>query len=381
MARKFLTAITEMEARRLAIEGMVAYHFTRQQTALLLAEREQKFVLEYGALKFVNVQRLMSFMRAIEAMRLLPMLTPKEHLGVIERTERPLFEEEEYVLRGIIPQTILERERTIRREKVRLEKRLAEVRERLLSPTAINFTDQEEFALMEKYLWTNLRTETQQIMEKLLLMTIAKQYWCELVPDLEALTKLMLQMYVTMFMGMPRMLNMIALRLSAITKQWLYGLNACMYLQFAEQGQAIRSKAWLMAVQRRKLITKAVASAKRRKEWVPRKEEVGVTEELKGTTPVSTGKDFFGKDMFFLALRYAYGMPYWLRRWIARSFGMPENHKFARYFGIGCIPIRRGLWGWRRQRYTVESFTYFNRDMYIKLMKKYGSRYRTGYRR
>jgi len=376
---KILTAATELSAREAMTEAMITYQMTFQETVRLHDQLLGFYWRGKQAEKFVDVQRLMLYTRAFKALEMLPFIRPPETLEPISKAMVVTPEEVEYYTKRYMTRKEVEVEEVSRPETVRIQKHLEEVRKRLLSPVAITLTEQEEFCLLEKYLWTTLQTEVKQAIEKLLFMTIAKQYWCELIPDLEALQKLVLQMYIPMFGGMPMMMNMISLRLSALTKQWLYGLNACVYMYSTQQAQAIKTKALMITSQKRKLATKAVASGKKRLQMVPVKQEVATSEELTDETEVSTGKDAMGNDMFFMALRYAYGMPYWLRRWIARMFGMPENHKYARYFGIGCIPIRRSLWGWRRKRFPPDSFTYFNRDEYLKLMKKFTSRNRAGY--
>lgn len=379
MPWKMLTAITTITTQYATQTLITTAQAEIEATARAFATEHAIKLTTTTALRFLDVQKLMITMKALETSRLLPIITLPERTTRATALAQPLLEEEELAKKKLIPTKQLEEQKTIRKQYTRLEKRLIEITERLLSPTAINLIDHQSFCMLESLLWTTIQEEMKLCIEQMLMSTIAKRPYVERIAGLEHLQKLLLQTYIPMFMGTPSMTNIIALRLTALTRQLLKGMNAEIYMTATHQAEAMKPKMAPTPAQKRKLITKAVASGKKRTEWVPRKEEIGVTEELTDETKVSVGKDAYGKDMFFTALRYAYSMPYWMRRWLARSYGMPENHKYARYFGIGCIPIRRSLTGYRKRRYTQEAWTYFNRDEYIKLIKKYGSRYRAGY--
>jgi len=369
---------TEMEDRKSTVGTQVttsalAVSMSRQQALFTVQtlQREQ-------AIRFVNVQRLMQLERAVSLIRVIPAITPPETIPHITRAMYPILEEEELFTKRYIPKEVLEREEMRRPEEMRMEKRLEEVRKRILDPTAILMTDHSEFCLLEKYLWENLHDAVNAVLDKLILMTVAKQRWLERIPELEALEKLMLQLYIACFMGFPEQVNMLALRLSALTMQRLEHAPVAVYASATHQAQAMRTKAVLMTVQRRKQETKMVANERSMKELVPRKWKVAGFEDLTKDEMAVIARDMKGKAMFSIALRYCYGMPYVLRRWLAREYGLPENYKYIRYAKMFGIPIRRALWAWRSRRYVGESWTYFRRDQWIKNLRDFKSRYKSG---
>lgn len=379
MGWKILTAIAEIEGAKAQTLATTQQQVAVLQYARAIATSTTQALQTAEGLKFVNVQRLLMAERFLSLINIMPLITPPEALRRISAITMPLLEEEEKVRRQQLLQRQVEQERIFRRQTTRLEKHLQEVRERLLSPTAISLTDHQAFCLLEKHLWQNYPIQTQQVMQELLMMTVAKQAYITRIRGLEALQKQMLQLYVTMFMGVPEMTNMLALRLSQLTMQMLATMNVAIYMQASHQAQAMKQKQQLISAQERKLITKSIASAKPRKEWVPRKEELDTVDELSKDEMIEIMKDLQGKAMFSIMMRYAYGMPYMLRRWLARTYGLPENHKYIRYIKLTGIPLRKALWAYKRKRHTDESWLRFNRDQYIKLMNKYGSRFRAGY--
>lgn len=379
MPWKMLTATTTIIAQQTATASVIAEQTLAETTARATALEQAVRLAQTPAIQFLNVQRLMAIMKVIQITQRLPYLPQPERKEIINAVAVPPFEEEELLIKRVIPHKELQKQRTTRRQLTRLEKRLIEVQERLLSPHAIVLTDHQAFCLLEKYLWDNLRTETQQILEQLVEMCEKKAWYIKPIEGLEHLQKLMLQQYITAFNEMPYMMNMLALRLTQLTKQALINKSMSIYIQGATQAQAIKQKQQLKSCQARKLITKSVASGKPRKEEFPTKT---FTEHIWGYDPnmkIGLWKDLKGKEYFFLALRYAFNMPFWLRRFFARQAGMPENHKYAGYFGIGVIPTRRTRFKAKKERYPEFYFTPYSRNQYLKDIKKYGSRYRAGY--
>jgi len=381
MVWKMLTAISQIESMKQTVLTLTTVqrleHETSVQRGITIGQQLQ----QVPALRFVNVQRLLLMERALDSMKMLPYITPRETLPPIRGALITLPEEEEYYTKRLITKQALEEEETTRPEILRTELQLERVKERPLHPTAITLTDHEDFCLMEKWLKQHVPIQLEQVLDKLILMTIAKTPYCETITGLEALIKQMLQLYIGMFMGHPEQTNMIALRVTALTRQRLQTKPVAVYMSATHQAQASKPKALLTSTQKRKLETKAVSSGKPRTERVPRKEELDTMEEYDDNTKIDLMKDMYGKAMFSIAMRYAYGMPYFIRRWLARTYGLPENHKYIRYLKMMGIPVRLALWAWRRKRYTGDDWTYFKRDEYLKLMQKYGSRYRAGYPR
>ena len=378
MARKLLTAVDQIATRTATTQATVARTATMLTTARAVARTTAIATVAKETTKFLNVQALMLGMRMLALGKLVPLLTPREARFQLGSLMMPLIEEEEMYARRKMTLRQITELREERTRIVRPEQKRQTLREIQLSRTAINLTDQLEFALLEKYLWLNLQTETLQVLQKLYQMCISKQWYCETILGLEHLIRLMLQMYVYAFMEHPRVSVMLGLRVTPITMTELRHKLASLYMVCAMQNQAVKQHYFLTSAQKRKLRTKAVASSKGKTEMVNVKQNIGTTTDLDDDTKVSTGKDATGKEMFFTTLRYAYSMPFRMRRWFARQFGMPENHKYAKYFGIGCIPTRYARRSWKKGRMTEPAISMFNRDEYMKLIKKYDSRYYAG---
>jgi len=378
MVRKFLTAIDQQVARATTTLATV----TSGRQALLMAwtraEQTAVTVQKAVTLPLLNVQRLMTYMRLIALTKLLPMLPPKEFRRGIDALLIPTPEEEKAIRRRTLPYRQMEELETERAQRLRPERIRQEVREIALSRTSINLVDQTAFTRLESWLWQNFPLQTYQILGTLLKQSISKQWYLERIVGLEDLQKLMLQMYIYAFMEFPLQMNLLGMKVTPLTMSVLRGRVASIYETYVMQNQQLKPKALLMAVQRRKPETKLIVRTKGKQEQVPLKEGIGTTPSIDEETIVSTGRDMFGKEAFFTALRYAYSLPFWLRRRLARNFGMPENHKYARYFGIGCIPTRYARYSWKYRRYSAESFTYFRRDEWLKLQKDPKKHFGTG---
>lgn len=378
MARKLLTALDQIVARTAITQATVARSAEAWATARLVAQRTATVTVQKTTLQFVNVQALMLGMRLLSLGQLLPLLTPRQMLRQIAVLEMPLMEERELFTRRKMSLRQMQELRTSRTRIMRPQKVRQTLREIMLSRTAITMTDQLEFALLEKYLWVNMQAQVEQVLQKILHMCIAKQWYCESITGLESLIQLMLQMYVYAFMMHPQTAVMLAMRVTPLTMQVLRHKLASIYMVCAVQNQALAPKGILITAQKRKTRTKAVSESKGKTEMVNIKQNIGQTKDLTDGTKVGVGRDAMGKEMFFTTLRYAYSMPFWLRRWFARQFGMPENHKYARYFGIGCIPSRYAKRSWKRYRKTEPAITNFNRDQYLKRVKKFREMHGTG---
>ena len=382
MGWKILTAIKEAIERTMETTQIVTQ-------AKEMEERVRRWVLEHWivqqqrtAIRFLDVQRLMMQYRLIQLVKLTPYLTVEQRQQLIRQALLTPVEQELWFTKRLITVRQLEEEQLTREHLTRLERRLEEVEELLLYPSSVLFTEHQVLCLMEKYLWTTLQEDVKQILQKIIKMCEAQSWQLEPIIGKEALQKLMLQLYVTAFLEPPYTLNMLGLRLTALTEQFLYETPLAFYITGVAQAEMLKTKALLQTCEKRRLETKKVASGKKRIEYVPTKFTAGVTESYTGTEKIGLFRDLFGKELFWYALRYAYRIPFWLRRWFAIHTGMPENHPLARYFGIGCIPSRRSLRGWKKQRYPEVRWLYYHRDEYVRnLIRKYQSRYRAGYSR
>ena len=370
MARKILTSIDNQTETQLT----VTLTLTRQSQAILMERAkqtaEQAWITKQQTLPFLNVQRLMAMHKAIETSKLAVTITPTERIQTLSKTYIKPLEEEIIERKRILPayqaQTVeLERQTRLKRQKIEEEMKLYR-----LHRNSILIIEQTILAMLESWLYQNYPIQTLQILGKLIEQCIKKRWYIERIEGLEHLQRMMAEIYQYIMMEYPKSFNMIALRVTPLTMTVLRHRSGALYATYAMQKQEIKQKATLKTELKQKETTKHVLKGKKRYTIVPQREHVGTTYEVTDETRVSTGKDDLGREWFFTALRYAYTIPYWIRRQIARTMGMPENHKYARYFGIGCIPTRRTMKGFKKQRYGREPWTQRERDNYIEWYKR-----------
>jgi len=278
----------------------------------------------------------------------------------------PIPEEERAIRIRLLPKALQEELTIQRTERLRTKRELAKTEEIYLDSTSINLVEHTVLAQLEKYLWLNYPLQVVEVLGKLLQQSITKQWYLERITGLEPLEKLMLQTYMQAFMEFPACMNVLGLRVTPLTMFVLRHRPSSLYMMYSQLKQDIMSKSLLLSATLRKQELKGVLAGKSRQEYVPRKQNVAVTEDTTEDTETSMGRDLKGHDVFWTMLRYAYGMPFWIRRWIARETGMPETHKYAKYFGIGCIPTRRGRTSWKTRQYDEYSGFLYSRDEKIR---------------
>jgi len=373
-----LTAIDQIET---ATATTVTYTSGMQQ----MLELEREYTIQEATeitvrqtLPFLNVQRLMAIERALYWSKLMaPVLPTEARTNLLQTYIRPI-EEEIIEKKRILPRYETQRIEVQKRE--RLTREIVETELKLvpLYERSILIIEQLVLAELESYLMRNYPLQVFQALQKLVETCVKKQWYIERISGLEHLQKMMAQMYLYPMMEYPLTYNMFALRVTPLTMTALRHYNASIYATHAMVKQEAKQKATLKSATKQKETAKTVLVGKKRYEVVPSREHVGTTEDLTEETQVSTGKDEFGREWLFIALRYAYTMPYWLRRMLVRMYGMPENHKYARYFGIGCIPTRRTMRGYKRMRYGREPWTERDRDEYLKWFRERYGREPTG---
>jgi len=167
-------------------------------------------------------------------------------------------------------------------------------------------------------------------------------------------------------MEFPAQMVLMGLRVTPLTMTVLRHKVGSVYMTMALQEQAVSQKALLTSATKQKLETKMVTSGKGRQEVIPIKQNVSAVTDLTEDTLVSMGRDAMGKEWLFTTLRYAYSIPFFVRRMLVRNMGMPENHKYARYFGIGCIPTRYARRSFKRRSYDDYSGFLYSRDEQIR---------------
>jgi len=371
MPRKLLTALDQITQRTVTTINTVR---SRQQLLLLSRERATQTALilqQKRQLPFLDVQALLLEMQLRQLARLIPFITPIRQRERLRPLLFPTYEEERVRRLGVVPRRKLEVYEMQRVERLRPERIRQRIRELVLHRTSIIHIDHRLFTRLETYLWTNFMEQVLQILGKLYEMVRRKLWFLERIPTLEALQKQLLQLYVYAFMEYPKTLNILGMRITPLTMMVLRYKPASIYMTAVIQKIKTKLKALLMSAERRKPEARIISGSRTRAPETSIKREIGVTESLSEDTTVHLGRDLQGKEMFFTALRYAYSMPFWLRRWMAREMGMPENHKYARYFGIGCIPSRRGRHTWKKTRNLYQAGIRYHRDGYLALFKQY----------
>jgi len=375
MPWKILTNIKELEERFGTAELLVSGTLAELQQSYFYWKEKGIVHVDYRMHQTLNVQRLMFYMRILDVTKLIPYITPPESTKRIATTQRIPFELEELRFKGILPYRLLQQETLRRRDITRTEERREKIRLVKLHQQAITVPEQRPLADLESYLYTFHLEWYEKILLKIIDMCKAKQLYLERIVGQEPLEKLMLQMYVPFYMEMPMKMNAIALRLTQATMLYASGLAGTIYSSIQSIGQAIKTKWQLITAQNRRLETKALASGKTRKEKFQTKSSSDYEEHIHGKTKLKVGKDLTGKEIMALALAFSYGIPYYLKRWLVRQMGLPENSKLYRRPYTYFIPVRRTLRRSYRGRRFQRSITTFSRDEYLKNMGRWRSRY------
>ena len=367
MARKILTALDQIATRSAITVTQMAEQVLIQQRARQWAEQVTRVIQTRREVPFLDVQQLMHIMRLMELSNLIPFITPEEATQHVQPLLLPTLEEQKIRMRRVTPTRYVEQVEYSRTQRVEPALTEQEIREYRLYRTSIIMIDQLMLALLETYLFINFREQMLQILLKILEMVIRKLWYLERIAGLEALQKLMLQFYVYAFMEYPKTLNMLGIRVTPLTISMMEHKPASIYMTASIEKTQVKQKAMSISCERRKPEIRVVYGSRTRAVETSVKREIGVTEDLTKDTIVHVGRDYQGKEMLFTMLRYAYSMPYWLRRWLAREMGMPEDHKYARYFGIGCIPSRRARYTWKKTRSLYEAGIRYHKDGWQKL--------------
>lgn len=346
MPAKLLTSIRNVEQHAAMVIAA-----TRQATAMLLLKREAEArmageVARRMGTSYLDTVTLLRLARLAETGAWLTAVEPLE-ARVKAQTALRLPEAEALELtRLAVPAPEAER----RLAPMRLRLRRVEVEADMpplerLRP-ALVMVEHQALAMLEAYLQRNMPDLYTRALETLI--QAAKQHtrFLRRLPGLEWLQKLLAEVYYLPWMPFPYTLNMFAVRVTPKIMELLRGKPAALYVVGALPAEAMKTKPLTVPAQRRRLETKAVVSGKRRREGVPVKHMATATFEVtpEVQVPITRGIDW--RELAFMALRYAYSMPYWVRRWIARHLGMPEDHRYAGYFGIAAVPAIRGLWAW-----------------------------------
>lgn len=237
------------------------------------------------------------------------------------------------------------------------------------------YTDFQTMCALELQLERLYPNQCPTIRQQLTVMCEQRVSRLHILQGYEALQKQMIQMYVPYFSCFPYSLNILAMRITAATISALLNKTMTLYALGAQQQQMTACKYMLMPCENRTLQTKVVASGKTLNEAVPSKFSLKATENLDDEEEVPLGTDYTGHPFFWMTLRYAYSMPYYIRRILAIMTGMPENYRYGLYFGIGGLPSRHSTWKQRWLGAPEAKYLHYSVDTDVmNLIHKYQSK-------
>jgi hypothetical protein len=382
MPEKMLTSI-ERQVTEQTVQQTVAETITE---ALYTAKLEAQFIDTFEKAKGFQTfyqQQLQHVQIMTQIMHyFVPTLPLSERRETLYDITQPLLKEEKALLKHLLKYSQYASQQRQKRDLTRLERYEQETQERLLPTIALNLIDHTALCILDKELWQTYPTQVQQILQQIKEMCEKKTFHITPLPDYIALQEHLLQTYSTAHATHPFLLNMLAMRLTAMSMQVLKNIPMTIYYVGAVQQQMMQCKYQLTCCENRRLETKYVSSGKPTTEAVPEKYSVGWTPKLTGDEKVGIPKNMKGQELIFMALRYAYSMPYWIRRMIAIHTGMPENSKYALYFGIGGLPTRRSTWRYDFLKYPEAKYLQYSADEHIrKLIQKYSAKRAYFYKR
>jgi len=372
MTRNLLTALEYIEERMTSTVQSLTAKLTAQTTAYQRQTLKTTTYLDYRKYTLIQVQRVTQLTRIHDFLHQYAVISETMRTRKALETSAMPFEFEELRRKGIMKIKEYEEEVYVRRELPTEILEPEKVTPLRLWQQSINLVDQQAFAMLEKQLWLTQPTDVLAVLQKLYDACQRKQLFIERIVGKEPLMRLLAQMYIPMFMQMPLTMNMMSLRVTPLTMQLLENKQGTTYVHCVAQGQAIKTAPLLASAQRRRTETKQLASAKQRVEIFPIKMESGVVTALDKEGKLYVGKDLMGKALMMLTLMYCTTIPYIVKHWLAHQWGMPQNYRLLRKPQIQFMPTRVTLAKKIRVRYTGTYWTNFNRDEYLKLIKKYG---------
>jgi len=402
MARKLLTSVTTQETKNVVERALVTqeqiararrlYHeIQRAQSYIRITRQTRAEQSAWAMMRFAyHTFSLPRWGRVVQRMpRIRTTITKRGRTFHIVHIE-PLITAELFV-RQSVWQEMLYKEyalplfRQIELEQLRWHHVREELMEREFEVTRLEppyrvTLDITELARLELKMLERYGYLLEEAIQDVIQMCSLRQTCLTEKPALKALQKMVMQLYVPYFHAKPYTMNLLGIRLSPLTLLRLKQKPATYYIYGVGEYEMFKQKPLVKACVNRRIETKLMASSSGCGATRPIKFSQGYTEALTGEEKVGFPRDNIGKEILWMGLRYAYSMPYWLRRFIAHHTGMPENHKYARYFGIGCIPSRRKTWRKYERHFPEAQIFYYSVDKQIMdAIKRYRKRYRETY--
>jgi len=329
--------------------------------------------------RFLNVKFLLMAYRLSILLTVYPELAYKEVPSEEEiETWRP-YEEEDILRRRY--GTLAERYFIRRRRRVlfRLLREIEERIELLDYPQNLHKVMQRVLSSIEGTFETIRKELFDKLIDTYMDMVEFKSWRFRLYPELRHIQRVYADLYLAYKTIPGYNVNFYGLRLTAKTLSRLIGRIASIYSVAPIQKEKLKAKALLKPVERRHIKTKAVLSGKGAVEEVTSKLDMGIVTDTHPYSTVNVGVDYSGKEIMWLILLYATGIPYWAKLAYAMREGYPENRKFYRDPRVYYAPDRRTRGLLYRHRYGDASWLMYRREEYLKELRRTRGYFRIGY--
>lgn len=345
-----LSAIQEFE-NAMAIEAV------QQQVA-------QQIVV--APLHTLDTHSLMRDYYVRQWMKIIPTVSVPEVEKSVPQLQEIPEEAQKLIMRTPLGTRLEQMERLRRLQDTKPAERLAQIERLKLDRPAVMSLEQTILSMLESLLYTTRYDDVNIVMQELMTMVEEKRRYARIEPRLEALTKHMLQQYMPYFMEPPQEHNMLGLRLSLMTMQWLKNKSVTIYASMAGQGQTMKQKAELMSAEPRQERQKALALLKKELEWFNVILGLVGSKQLKLSDNIPLFPDLFGKPIVTVTLLQVLGMRFRLTDNYSKAIGFPENKWYLVYPRLEVIITRTGVKMRRRMRIPEWYYTNFRRDEYLK---------------
>jgi len=373
MTRRILTHVIDVAQRVHTV-----HHITREIPRLIAERRrltavEEEAVQEVKQLKVIDLRGLQTKMllwhirqelapMIIEALRekeKLIFTIPLETRILLARYGLPLYKLHELLAE------LTEEYRTPRGEVIHKPK---EIR-----PEILRRLEQYLEALIEKYYYMNYPDLITAAIDNLIVASEKKTRFIKPLNTTVGKQKLVMELYHPYYMEYPLTHNLLGLKLTFLTLTRLLNRFVTPYIAMSMTGQQLKTKPLALAVQKRKLEVKWLANNKKHLEKAFTKQYTNEVPQLTKQTKLELQKTREGEPLAVALVFHVLGYRKVLRVWQTRQTGYPEDLPYWMKPHIEVIVTRRAVKVRKVTRIPKEKLIYFNRDAYLKMMKKYRS--------
>jgi len=371
MVRKILTHLSTVMERILTVHHA---HLLRRFIAEVIAEREHGLTVETQRreqlrtinLRHFTVKMMLYHFYTLYAPMIVEMLREKEKQifylppdvrRLLIRYGLPLYK------RFFVEQEL--------REMLRLPLRETLLKPEPLRPEQVHILDVYADALIEKYFHSNFPDLISNAIENLVEASEKKTRYIKPLNTTEAKQKLVMEMYYGYYLPYPLTNNLMGLRLTYLTLPHILNKRASFYAVMSFTGETVKTKHTALPVEKRKLQVKAIASRKGRKEKGVTRQALDEVSPVKKDSQLPLQKTREGQPLdVWLVWRIA-GYRKILKIWQTRQTGYPEDRPYWAKPHIEVIVTRRGIKIRKVKRIPIEKIVQFNRDEYLKMIKKF----------